>query len=869
MSEKPFIDQMIENLSHESQFLREEAAFELSFVNSESAIEALLKGLSDPMPKIRAACAKSLSKYGSMYSGTVAPRLVEKLSDADAEVAKNAAKTLGVIGDKSCVPSLIEFMKSANKTSKIYAIMAIGRIGDETILPALLKMLRDETDDKVRATVLIAIGHFANPKLFPVIVKYGFEDADPRVRASAVEAVVGLNMPAEAVAEPLKKMLNDDNNRVVANACLGLWKAGDLSVVDHIYKLVKSRDKWFRASGAYVLGKIGNTESMNMLLSLKTDPEADVRLNVARSLANYHTSKAVTALIEMLDDSDEIVKKSAYNSIIKCNDKSMFWQMAQNLKSEHETIRYIAVRVLFNIDDPAAIPLIAEVVEKETNAEVRNELNKFLTILRDRHQGDSKKPQAAHANKTMIIQRGVEKSQPIEGETNEGSSVVTAIIEKMSHKSQFIREEAAFELSHINSLKAITALLNGLSDQVPKIRAICAKSISRYGRHFQELVIPKLIDLLYDENSEVAQNAAQSLGFVGDKSCVKSLIELLENPNQNTRLYAALALGKLGDDVATRPLLEAMKNEKEQKVRATFLIALGNIANPKIFPIIQKFGFPDPDPRVRASAVEAVSKLNLPLDTILEPLTKMLADPNNRVVANACMALWNAGELSAVTHVIRLIKSTDKWSRASGAYVLGKIGNNDAVNMLISMKNDHDADVRLNVARSLKDIKTSKGLTILIEMLDDSDEMVKRVAYDTILECNDKYAFWPMVQYLKSIHETIRYIATRVLCNIDDPKAASFIFEAISKERNPEVKNEMVKYALFLTQRHPRDSFKDIFGETNNNVAVQNEAFEIVSNLTIEANLKETLLESARTSKFAKIKNAAEKKLAEMHKPSE
>lgn len=864
MPEKTITEQLIDNMSHESVFLREEAAFELSFVRSADAVAALVKGLSDQAPKIRAICAKSLSKYGSMYSETVTPRLVEKLSDEDAEVAKNAAVSLGVIGDKSCVPSLFEFMKGANKSARIYAIMAIGRIGDESALPELLKMLKDERDEKVRATILIAIGRFSNPKLFPVIVKFGFSDADPRVRASAVEAVNNLNMPSEAVMEPLRKMLSDDSNRVVANACLGLWKAGDLSVIDQVSKLIKSQDKWFRASGAYVLGKIGNTEAMNMLLALRSDNDSDVRLNAARSLANFHASKAVSALIEMLDDKEEIVKKTAYNSLIKCSDKSMFWQMAQYLKSEYETVRYLAVRVLFNIDDPAAVPLILETAEKEPNAEVKNEMMKYLTILRERHQDDVKKPAAAQ--KHMIVQTGAERPQPVEGETNEGSSVVAAIIEKMSHKSQFIREEAAFELSHINSARAINALIAGLSDDVPKIRAICAKSVSRYGKHFQALVVPKLIDLLYDEHNEVAQNAAQALGYVGDKSCIRSLVELLTNPNMNTRIYASLALGKIGDDTATRPLLELLKNEKEQKVRATVLIALGNIANPKIFPIIQKFGLTDPDPRVRASAVEAVSKLNLPLDTILEPLTKMLSDPNNRVVANVCMALWSAGELTAITHVIRLIKSPDKWSRASGAYVLGKIGNVEAVNMLISMKNDQDADVRLNVAKSLKDIKTSKGLTILIEMLDDPDEMIKQVAYETILECNDKYAFWPMVQYLKSEHETIRYIATRVLCNIDDPKAAPFIFEAIYKERNPEVKKEMVKYAIFLTQRHPRDSFKDVFGENSDNVAIQSEAFEIISNLLIDNNLKEAIYEKAKASKFAKIKNAAEKMLAEMKK---
>jgi len=719
--------------------------------------------------------------------------------------------------------------------------------------------MRDDHDKKVRATILMALGNFKNPKLLPIIMKFGLADNDARIRASAVESISNLNPSLEGVADEIRKMLHDGHNRVIANACMALWKAGDLSVMDDITKLTKSPDKMFRASGAFALGKIINSEAFSMLVSMRHDPDAEVRVNAARSLASVRSPKALAELLEMLEDKDEMVKKTAYNFVLKCGEEYAFWPMVNNLKSPHELMRFIAVKVLCNIDDPAAISYISEAVQNEKPSDMKNEMTKFLAIINERHPEGAKKHTPRKEEAKMIVQTPKFNESNELPEVSEEKTLADKIIEQLFLKSQFLREEAAYELSFIHSEKAVMALVKGLSDPVARVRAICARSLAKYGWKFTKQVTPKLVEALYDENSDVAQAVAYSLGFMRDRSAVPSLIEILYHENPNTRLYAAMALGRMADETSLKPLLELLQRDHDKKVRSTVLVALGHIASPKTLPLILKYGLNDNDPHVRASAVEAISKLNLPREEVLEHLKNLLKDPNNRVIANTCLAIWKVDDIMAMNHINKLIKSPDKWFRASGSYVLGQIGSNEAVNILLSMKNDAEADVRLNVAKSLGNIKSTKAITAIFDFLDDVDEIVKKTAYEAILNCSDRSVFWQMIQFIKSPHEVIRYLATVVLCNIDDPKASPFILEEISKEKNPEVKSELVKYLTLLMARHPAESYKDIFSETQKNLAVAEEGLKMINLLHIDRETKKALYESAARSKFQKVAAEAEK----------
>lgn len=78
-----------------------------------------------------------------------------------------------------------------------------------------------------------------------------FSDSDDRVRANAVESYIPLDVADKR--EQLKKLLDDQAPRVCANALLGLWLADDQQTLTCLYGLLKSDSNKMRASAAYAI----------------------------------------------------------------------------------------------------------------------------------------------------------------------------------------------------------------------------------------------------------------------------------------------------------------------------------------------------------------------------------------------------------------------------------------------------------------------------------------------------------------------------------------------------------------------------------------------------------------------------------------
>lgn len=869
------IDEIIEKISAGDFKQRLKALHDLSYFNSEKAFSAVIKSLSDPEAKVRALAVNSLHKYYSQYQRTITTELLKLLSDPDGETASNAAHALGEAADPKTVESLLKYLRGGDERLKLYAIIACRKISDDNITDALIQIINQSSeagDKKILAAAITALGNNVSPAHLPVIIKRGLEDPDARVKASAIEILPNLKMENKVIIELIRPMLSENNARVVANACAALHKAGDDTVFDDINRLLKNENKWVRASGCYILGAINNEAAFKLLLKHREDSEPEVRINAARAIFNYKTEKAAKALIEMAADKDKSVKGEACQLILKLRESYAFWPVIELLKSGDKTLTLMAASVLCNIGDDAAIPVLKDACASFAEGPFKKELNKYLRILNEIHD---KKKVTAHAvatyRETAETRRDAASGEegvaiPLELllKPGEEKNFAHIVVEKLFHKSQFLREEAAFELSYINSKKAVFALCRGLHDPVAKVRAACARSISRHCMKYPELlpeIKTALIELLYDDSGEAAQNAAMALGLIRDKDTIPSLLEILNHENPNTRLYSAMALGRMADKSVSRPLIELLSKEENKKVRAAVITALGFIGDAEFYDIILKHGFEDKDPHVRASAIEALARLKIAPDKISGLIKKALGDINNRVIANACLALWKIGDLSAMTYVTKLVKNPDKWYRASASYVLGQIANVEAANILLSLKNDSDADVRLNVAKSLGNIKTPKAITALIEMLDDEDEVVKNTAYDAIIKCDDKFAFWPMAQYLKSEYEILRFMAAVVLCNIGDLACVPMILEALAIERNAEVKTEIMKYLTLLVHNQPAAALKEVFDEKYNNQKACEEGLKLIENIDVSKEIKIQLYQAASKTQFKKVAEAAAAKL--------
>ena len=79
--------------------------------------------------------------------------------------------------------------------------------------------------------------------------------------------------------------------------------------------------------------------------------------------------------------------------------------------------------------------------------------------------------------------------------------------------------------------------------------------------------IMQLIKELKHKDDNVRQNAAETLGIMGDEKAIDSLILALKDKNKFVRQEVVSALGRIGDRNLLEPLTRALAEEKDEYVK--------------------------------------------------------------------------------------------------------------------------------------------------------------------------------------------------------------------------------------------------------------------------------------------------------------
>ena len=117
----------------------------------EPAVPALARAFEDMNPAAGSILLE-MAKYD--YSGKSKPAVVAAFAGAlkrfSAQVQKEAARSLGEIGDKRAVPALVGALQDMDGNVRIEIVRALGKIGDKSALPALVGLAEKDPDESVR-----------------------------------------------------------------------------------------------------------------------------------------------------------------------------------------------------------------------------------------------------------------------------------------------------------------------------------------------------------------------------------------------------------------------------------------------------------------------------------------------------------------------------------------------------------------------------------------------------------------------------------------------------------------------------------------------------------------------------------------------
>jgi HEAT repeat protein len=210
---------------------------------------------------------------------------IDLLKDPDWVVRREAAITLGEMGDERCVEPLCKALYDGDWQVREVAVEALGQIGSPAV-EMLIKLVRDWD---VRKYVLMALGKIRDERVLdPLMIQLRSDE----FKDDATNALVELGEPA---VERLVKALKDKDEMVRKQAVLALGRIKDNGAVDPLIEMLGHADWFTRLTAAAALEAIGDPRGRDAIKPLMQDPDMVVRMRVERILAKWKKQPAGSA----------------------------------------------------------------------------------------------------------------------------------------------------------------------------------------------------------------------------------------------------------------------------------------------------------------------------------------------------------------------------------------------------------------------------------------------------------------------------------------------------------------------------------------------------------------------------------------------
>jgi hypothetical protein len=118
------------------------------------------------------------------------------------------------------------------------------------------------------------------------------------------------------------------------------------------------------------------------------------------------------------------------------------------------------------------------------------------------------------------------------------------------------------------------------------------------------------------------------------------------------------------------PLLTKFSEHSDERLRSKAVLWMGKLAKRGEGTLSISL---DPDPRVRANAVEALwGRMD---QDAMQVFWKASLDKHHRVSANALYGLYLAGDIGCLRHINRMVESEEQASKLAGIWLVGKTGD--------------------------------------------------------------------------------------------------------------------------------------------------------------------------------------------------
>jgi HEAT repeat protein len=359
---------------------RHKAAFALGNTQDLAHLQVLSQLLHDPLARTREVGVLAL---GQMNNPACLSYLVEALNDEDEDVRLEAASMiydLDNIGEAALLKILVDSTKPP--LMRAAAAWGLGNSREDTVGEALLHHITDP-NSSVQSFVIKALGVMRFKAASASIIN-ALTHESVEVRRHAALALSRIKDPDTETA--LINALKDADEEVRRWTCLALGWVKSKDAIPHLVDILRTDliDD-VRADATTALGQIGDASALPALvIALQSDRYNWVRGYAARSIGQMDAREQID-LLQMLarNEHDPVIVFWCEWALGKLKVPSVFPKLITYLESPETYIRYNALEVLADFGDPAAIPVLENIVNDLENHRVfRQYAQKALNKLK-------------------------------------------------------------------------------------------------------------------------------------------------------------------------------------------------------------------------------------------------------------------------------------------------------------------------------------------------------------------------------------------------------------------------------------------------------------------------------------------------------
>lgn len=204
----------------------------------------------DPKPDVR---RNSAFRLGRDRSPTVVEPLLDALNDTDETVRVRVAEALGTRDEAQVVPPLLTTLANdADADVRRTAAKSLGYIADERAVDGLIAALDDDNAD-VRASAAEALGNFTLENVAAPLVKIFLHDDDDNTRYFAKQSLTTVKSPA-IVTALLDNLQSQTDAKLIMELVEVLAQIGDSRALSAIQALTSHEDDDVQATAEWAVG---------------------------------------------------------------------------------------------------------------------------------------------------------------------------------------------------------------------------------------------------------------------------------------------------------------------------------------------------------------------------------------------------------------------------------------------------------------------------------------------------------------------------------------------------------------------------------------------------------------------------------------